>query len=132
MVRWTSEELDWIGGTDEIQLAPRRRDGSLRKPLTVWIVRAGDDLYVRSWRGRSSSWFRAAQASHAGRIRAGDIEREVIFAPEPDPGINDRIDDAYRAKYGRSSYLSPMISADARATTLKLVPRDSRSQSSLG
>lgn len=132
MAGWTREELDRIGGTDEIQLAPRHRDGTLRNPVTVWVVRAGDGLYVRSWRGRSSSWFRAVQASHAGRIRAGDIEREVIVFEDPDPGINNQIDDAYRAKYGHSSYFPPMISAGARATTLKLVPHDSRNQSSLG
>lgn len=98
-------------------------DGTLRKPLPVWVVRAGDDLYVRSWRGRDGAWYRSAQESHAGRIRAGGIEQEITFVEEPDPGVNDQIDHAYRAKYGHSSYLSPMISANARETTLKLVPR---------
>ncbi|GIW04834.1 MAG: hypothetical protein KatS3mg059_1454 [Thermomicrobiales bacterium] len=82
--------------------------------------------------GRSGgAWFRAAQASHAGRIRAGSIEREVTFVEEHDPAHNDRIDHAYRAKYGFSSYLAPMISADARATTLKVVRLDDHTQSSL-
>lgn len=39
--------------------------------------------------------------------------------------VNDAIDAAYRTKYGRyASYVRPMISPEARATTLKLVPRD--------
>ena len=47
MIRWTSEELDKIGEAEELELASVRRDGSLRRPVTMWVVRAGDDLYVR-------------------------------------------------------------------------------------
>ena len=40
-----------------------------------------------------------------------------------DAGINDALDAAYRTKYRRyASYVPPMISPEARATTLKLVP----------
>jgi hypothetical protein len=124
MTTWTSDELDKIGRADELQIAPVRRDGTLRTPVTVWVVRLGDDLYVRSWRGRGGAWFRAAQASHEGRIRAGGVEKDVTFVEETDPGINDQIDAAYQAKYRRySSYVPPMISPQARATTIKLVPR---------
>lgn len=124
MSTWTSEELDTIGRADELQIAPRRGDGTLRKGVTIWVVRVGDDLYVRSWRGQDGAWFRAAQARHAGHIRAGGIEKDVMFVEEADPDINDQIDAAYRTKYRRyASYVPPMISPQARATTLKLVSR---------
>jgi hypothetical protein len=43
---------------------------------------------------------------------------------ETDPGTNDQIDAAYREKYRRySAYVPPMISPEARATTLRLTPR---------
>jgi hypothetical protein len=43
---------------------------------------------------------------------------------EIDAGINDEIDDVYRTKYRRyASYVPPMVSPEARASTLKLVPR---------
>ena len=48
MTAWTSDELDKIGAADELELASLRRDGTLRKPVTVWVVRRGD-LYVRSY-----------------------------------------------------------------------------------
>jgi hypothetical protein len=124
MTTWTQDELATIGGADELQLASLRRDGSLRKPVTIWVVRHGDDLYVRSWRGLGSAWFRAAQAHHEGRIRAAGVEKDVIFVEETDPAINEQIDAAYRTKYRRyASYVPPMISPEARATTLKLAPR---------
>ena len=124
MTTWTSEELDKIGRADELHIAPRRRDGTLCKEVTIWVVRHGGDLYIRSYRGRSGAWFRAAQARHEGHIRAGGVEKDVTFVEETDPGINDQIDAAYRTKYRRyASYVRPMISPEARATTIKLVPR---------
>jgi hypothetical protein len=124
MTTWTNDELEKIGRADELQIAPVRRDGTLRTPVTIWVVRLGDDLYVRSWRGRGGAWYRAAQARRESRIRAGGVEKDVTFVEETDPGINDQIDAAYREKYRRySAYVSPMIGPEARATTLRLVPR---------
>jgi hypothetical protein len=125
MTTWTKDELDKIAAADELQIASLRPDATLAKPVTIWVVRIGDDLYIRSYKGRGGSWFRAAQAQHAGRIRAGGVEKEVTFVDETDPGINDEIDAAYRTKYrGYSAqYVDPMVAAEARSTSIKLVPR---------
>lgn len=129
MTAWTSDELDKIGRADELEIAAMRRDGTLRKPVTIWVVRHDDDLYVRSYKGPGAAWFRGAQVRHEGRIWAGGIEKEVSFVEETDPDINDQIDTAYRTKYqGSSSYVPPMVSSEARATTLRLVPRSTSSQ----
>lgn len=48
MAVWTSDELTRIGGAEELQLASTRPDGTLRPYVTMWVVRAGDELYVRS------------------------------------------------------------------------------------
>ncbi|MCK6626980.1 MAG: DUF2255 family protein [Anaerolineae bacterium] len=124
MTTWTSEELNKIGTAEELQIASRRRDGTLRKPVTIWVVRLGDDLYIRSVNGRTSAWFRGAQDRHEGRIWAGGVEKDVTFVEEADSDINDKIDAAYRTKYHRyPQYVAPMLAAEARSTTLKLVPR---------
>lgn len=127
MSTWTSEELDRIGNAEELEIAPQQPDGKLRKPLPIWVVRVGDDLYVRSYRGNAGAWYRAAQATHAGRIWAGGVEKDVVFVEEKDPATNDRIDAAYRAKYGRyPQYVAPMVTPEVRATTLKLKPNPSK------
>jgi hypothetical protein len=64
MSTWTSDELDRIGGAEELEIASVRRDGTLRKPVTICVVSHGDDLYVRSVNGRTSSWFRGVQVRH--------------------------------------------------------------------
>ena len=125
MPTWTNDELDKIGGADELEIASLQRNGTLTKPVTIWVVRLGADLYVRSYKGRAGSWFRAAQIRHEGRIQAGGIEKDVTFVEEIDPGINDQIDLVYRTKYRgyNAEYVDPMVAANARATTMKLVPR---------
>jgi hypothetical protein len=124
MASWTTDELESIAAAEELRIAPVRRDGGLRKPTTIWVVRDGDDVYVRSYRGPEGAWYRTARTSHQGRIEAGGVDKDVALLEESDPGVNGRVDDAYRAKYGRySSYVAPMVAPEARTTTLKLVPR---------
>ena len=100
MTTWTSEELDIVGRAEELELASLRGDGTLRKPVTVWVVRHGEDLYVRSGYGRDAAWFRATQVRREGRIKAGSVERDVVFV-DADSALNDQIDEAYRTKYFR-------------------------------
>jgi hypothetical protein len=124
MSAWTSDELNKIATAEELQLASRRRDGTLRDPVTIWVVRDGDDLYVRSMHGRSGTWFRGTQTRREGHIRAGRVDRDVSFA-DADPSVNDRVDAAYRTKYRRysASIIGSVVNPDSRASTLKLVPR---------
>jgi len=125
MTAWTRDELTKIGKAEELQIASLRRDGMLRNLVTIWVVRLGDDLYVRSVNGRTSAWFRGVQTRHEGHIRAGGVDKDVTFVEEPDSNINDQIDAAYATKYRRyaASIISHINGSEARAATIKLVPR---------
>jgi hypothetical protein len=128
MSAWTSEELTGIGTATELEIASRRRDGTLRNPRTIWVVRVGDDLYVRSMYGRTGGWFPSTQVRHQGHIRAGGIDKDVTFA-DPDPALNDQIDAAYRDKYRRygEQIIGGVVNPEARAATIRLVPRSTAS-----
>jgi hypothetical protein len=122
MADWTTEELDKIDAADELEIAVRRPDGTLRPYVTICVVRVGGDLYVRSYRGREGAWFRSVLRRPEGHIRAGGVERDVAFA-EPGDALQDAVGQAYRAKYaGRyaSSIVDPMVSPGAAAATLRL------------
>ncbi|HEX6799644.1 MAG TPA: DUF2255 family protein [Ktedonobacterales bacterium] len=127
MVTWSKDEFTKIGGADELELASLRPDGTLRRPVTIWDVRVGDDLYVRSVNGRTATWYRGAQVRHEGRMSAGGVEKDVTFADvdNVDPVLEAQIDAAYRAKYRRyaPSIVNSVLTPQARAATLKLVPR---------
>ena len=124
MTPWTSDELNRIGKAEELQIASLRRDGTLRKPVIIWVVRLDDDLYVRSVNGRGSAWFRGVETRHAGHIRAGGVDKDVTFVEETDSDINDQVDAGYTTKYRRyASIAKSMVTPAVRAATIKLVPR---------
>lgn len=124
MTAWTSEELKKIGSAEELQIASLRKDGSLRSMRIIWVVRLGYDIYVRSVNGRTSDWFRGVQTRHEGHIRAGGVEKDVVFVEESDSMINDQIDAEYASKYRRYASIIPSINSPAaRAATIKLMPR---------
>jgi hypothetical protein len=126
MAGWTSDELSKIGAAEELEIATFRSDGTLRRPVTIWVVRVGDDLYVRSVNGRSAMWFHGVQERHEGRIEAGGIQKDATFVEvENDSSLEGQIDAIYRAKYRRyaTSIVNTTLTPQARAATLKLTPR---------
>jgi hypothetical protein len=130
MTTWSKHELHKIAAADDLHISPFREDGkTYGTPTWIWSVAVDDALYVRAYNGQNSRWYQAAVRQKAGRITAARSTKEVTFEPVDGPGngpINERIDDAYRAKYKGSPYLKPMIGARARSATVKVVPRETR------
>lgn len=123
MATWTKEELSKIAHSDDLHVAPLRDDAvTYGTPTWIWSVVVDDALYIRAYNGTSSRWYRAALRQKAGRISAAGMTKGVTFEPAART-LDDRIDAAYRDKYGSSPYLAPMISAGARAATMKVAPR---------
>jgi hypothetical protein len=122
MSAWSANELERIGGTEELELASRRTDGSLRPYATIWTVRAGDDIFVRSAYGYDNGWFQRALRAGAGRIRAGGVERDVVFET-PEPAVADSVSEAYHAKYDRygPKITGTVVSPEAVRATLRVV-----------
>jgi hypothetical protein len=124
MADWTKDELRRIVAADDLHVSPFREDGATYgTPTWIWCVAVDDGLYIRGYHGKDSRWYQAAVRQKAGRISAAGMTKEVTFEPVEGP-LNDRVDEAYGAKYNGSRYLSPMVSARARAATVKVLPRD--------
>ena len=125
MTDWTSDELNKIGTAEELQIASLRQDGTLRKQVIIWVVRLGDDLYVRSVNGRTGVWFRGVQTRHEGHIQAGGINKDVTFEEIDASDIHKQIDAVYRTKYGHyaKSIVDSTLTPKAQSATIKLVPR---------
>jgi hypothetical protein len=124
MAEWTKDEITRIGRAEEVGIAPLRRDGTLRKRVTIWAVPHDDGIYIRSVRGRNGAWYRGVQETHQGRIWAGGTEKDVTFV-EVDHQIDDAIDAAYGSKYRRYAgrILDSILTPEACSTTLKVAPR---------
>jgi hypothetical protein len=125
MTTWTSAELDKVGAAEELQIAGLRADDTLKKMVTIWVVRVGSEIYVRSYKGRGSGWFKGVLVRHEGQIQAGGVQKDVTFVEETDPAVQQQIDAAYQLKYRREEkeYVDSVLTPEALAATLKLVPR---------
>jgi hypothetical protein len=126
MSDWTDDELERLGNADEIRLASVRRDGSLRRPVTMWMVTDGGDLYVRAVKGVDGPWYRYLRGTDLAHISAGGVDVDVHAEDaSTDPDLANRLDAAYQEKYARypaapvRSVLSPL----AQASSLRLIPR---------
>lgn len=118
----SQEELSAIAQTDDLHSAPLRDDSVTHgTPTWIWSVVVNGHLYARVYSGQSLRWYKAAMYQKAGRITAAGLTKDVNFKAVDGP-INDRIDDAYCAKYNRSPYLKPMIGQRSRAATICLTP----------
>lgn len=123
MAGWDEGELDRIEAAQELRLQSERRDGSLRDPVTMWVARVGDGIYVGSVRGREGGWFRGTQTRTQGRIHAGGVSKDVRFQ-DADPRAIDAVEAAYRTKYAAyADILDRSLTPQLRAAVLELVPR---------
>ena len=124
MTTWSEDKLRKITETDDLHISPFRDDGvTYGTPTWIWCVAVDDALYVRGYNGQDSRWYQAAVRQKAGRIIAAGMTKDVDFEPVDGP-VNDRIDEAYRAKYRGSAYLDAMIGARARSATIKIMPHN--------
>jgi len=129
MSAWTGDELNRIGSAEEIQIARQRPDGTLQGRVTVWAVRHGDAIYIRSAvKGRNAAWYRSVEQTHRGRIRGGGVQQDVDFV-DADDQVNDEVDSAYRSKYHRYAgrILNSCLTPEARSTTIRVMPHSTRS-----
>ncbi|MCC0093465.1 DUF2255 family protein [Streptomyces flavotricini] len=62
MTDWNGAALEKIAAAEELDLAPERPNGTLRDPVTMWMVRAGHRPYVRSVKGSDGPWYRGTQS----------------------------------------------------------------------
>jgi hypothetical protein len=120
---WSPRELQCIDKARELNIAVKRADGTLRRWTPIWVVCADDQVYVRTWYRRDTGWFGHMLRSRRARIRVPGVEADVTVQDVGDgpAELGERVDTAYRVKYGRSGSES-MVTASAAATTLRLNP----------
>ena len=123
---WMSEELAKIDTAEELDVRSVRSDGTLRSPTTIWVVRHGDDLYIRPVNGQTSAWYQGTQVRQEGHIQCGGVAKDVTFVSvDAADEVNAAIDAAYRAKYHRypKSWVDAVLTSEAKSATIKLQPR---------
>lgn len=122
--QFSALELQRINEADDLKISPLRSDGvTYGTPTWIWEVVVDGDLYVRAYNGTKSRWYQSAIAQKTGRIHAAGVIWDVVFGPVHNKVLNEKIDEAYRKKYGSSPYLAPMINERAKNATIKVMPK---------
>lgn len=123
MSDWTAQALQQLTSAQEVHVATRRRDGTLRSPRVIWVVTAGTRVFIRSTNGRDAAWFRAAIATGAGQIQARSAAYDVVFTQTQQEVDLAAADAGYRTKYGHyASIVDHLEEAGPRAATLEVHP----------
>ena len=123
---WTDDDLSRLATEDEIHLSSVRRDGTARKPVTMWMVTDYGRVYVRSVKGTEGPWYRHLRVTDLARVTARGVAADVsVEDASSDAGLARRLDVAYQTKYGR--YPQPIVDSvltpAAKDSTLRLTPR---------
>jgi hypothetical protein len=122
---WSPELLQRLGASDELEIAVRRADGTLRQWVPIWVVCVGEHVFVRTWHRRSNRWFEAVLRSQRARIRVADVCADVTVTDvgEDSADMRTDVDNAYRSKYSHHGHttVERMVSDPAAATTLWLI-----------
>ena len=127
MSAWNGDELDRIGRAEELGISSQRANGTDRPFVTIWAVRVGDHIYVRSAYGTGNPWYRRALRSGIGRIHSGGVDRAVTLTPvgAAESRIQEAVDAAYHAKYDRYGprIVGSVVGKTAHQGTLRIDPR---------
>jgi hypothetical protein len=130
MADWSAEQLARVDEATELTIATRRADGTLRAPRPIWVVRVGDQVYVRTWYRRTTGWYGRVLERPQAQVQVPGLTADVTVEDVGDGAstgsgdLRDNVDAAYRAKYGRygGGSVDQMITDSAAATTLRLSP----------
>ncbi|MEE3852100.1 DUF2255 family protein [Gordonia sp. LSe1-13] len=120
---WSTEMLTAVDDSPEIEISARHPDGRYLRFTPVWMVRHGDDVYVRTWYRRDTGWYGRAIQSRSARVRLGGMQTDVVVSDVGDieGEIRSAVDAAYRTKYGRNGgSVGRMVGDEAAQTTLRL------------
>jgi hypothetical protein len=121
-VGWKPKTLSEIADQEEIRISSERTGGGYNRWTPIWVVRVGDDLYVRSGFGTNGSWYRNATKSQA-YVNAAGVRYKVSLVLPTDPASIAAVDKAYRQKYSGDPSLPLLLSDEARSTTSRLIPQ---------
>lgn len=119
---WSPADIDAFRA-DELTIATRRPDGSLRNGVIIWMVVVAGDLYIRAVKGVDGPWFRGATSTREAEVTVGGQTWSTTLEEVGDAQAAE-IDAAYLAKYSKypRQYVDSVLTPGSIAATLRVVP----------
>jgi hypothetical protein len=107
--------------TPEVDIETRSPKGTVHA-VRIWIVVDGDDVFIRTYRGPTSRWYRELVAAQGGALVVNGKRIPVRAVNAADSASVKRTSDGYRKKYRKGSSLDSMLVPSVLPTTLRLEP----------
>jgi hypothetical protein len=119
---WPTALLAEIERSEELVLVVAR-DGRDTLRVPVWPVTVDNRVYVRSYKGVTSMWFRRVEAQKQQAVALSGRDIPVVFEDvDRDDHVNRAISAAYDRKYEKFDYRSAMSEPAAIEATLRILP----------
>ena len=112
--------LALLAGANSVRIETRRGPRGPVHKTPIWVVVDGQDVYVRSWRGRTARWYREIRAHPDSALLKSDVRIPVRAVKVRSPRTIARASRGYLKKYAKSPYAREMVRREILSTTLRL------------
>ena len=120
MAKFDASTLRELRDVQEVSIRTEKHPDTA---VVIWIVVAGDEVFVRSFRGAKGRWYRDIGNGGPATLEVKGRALPVQAIPTGDAAIVARVSDAFLTKYRASSYAQAMVQPATLPTTLRLEPR---------
>ena len=112
--------LALLDRSKEVDIETRSPKGT-KHAVPIWVVVDGDDVFIRTYRGPTSRWYRELLAA-GGALVVDGKGIPVKAIPAADATSVKRTSDGYQKKYRKGSSLDSMLVPSVLPTTVRLEP----------
>jgi hypothetical protein len=122
--RFEAATLEMLGRVREVRIETTSIDGATNHRTIIWIVTAGDEVFIRSVNGATARWYREVRQRPDAILHAEGAPIPVSVVLAADPDSIQQVSDAFKAKYGPRSpgSTASMLQPHTLETTLRVEP----------
>lgn len=118
---FSEEDLASLERAEEVEIETQAPDKAARRAV-IWVVVDGGEVFIRTYKGPDSRWYRDAMANPAVAIHVDGKRLPATAIPATDPDSIERTSAGYLRKYARDRATQAMLAPDVLETTLRLEP----------
>ena len=118
---FSEEDLASLERAEEVEIETQAPGEAARRAV-IWVVVDDGEVFVRTYRGANSRWFKDIAANPAVAIHVDGKRLPATAIPATDPDAIERTSTGYLRKYGDDPASKAMLKPEILDTTLRLEP----------
>jgi hypothetical protein len=118
---FAEDELARLEAAEEIEIETQA-PGSAARRTVIWVVVDDAEVFIRTYKGPKSRWYRDALANPAVAVHVDGNRLAATAIPATDPDSIERTSAGFLRKYASDSAAKTMVAPDVLETTLRLEP----------